>query len=79
MFLTVVLVVIGCVSVAVARRIRQGIGHRNLVEDCHGASLQSQWTARNAVVMASLIVAIFVPLLVVAYVAIGVMRHALGQ
>ena len=79
MFPTVVLVIVGCVSVVAARRIRQGIDHRNLVENCHGDPLQSQWTARTAVVMAPLIVAIFVPLLVVAYVAIGVVRHALGQ
>ena len=79
MFLIVVLAVVGGVSVVVARTIQQGIGHGTLVENNHGASPPSRRTARPALVMASLAVAIFIPLLLVAYVAIGLIRHALGQ
>jgi hypothetical protein len=79
MFLIVVLVIVGGVSVVVARTIQQGIGHRQLIENNHGASSPSKRTAKAALMTASLTVAMFVPLLLVAYVAIGLVRHALGQ
>ena len=79
MFLIVVLTIVGGVSVVVAHAIQQGIGHRQLVANNHGASSPSKRTATSALVMTSLAVAVFVPLLLVAYVAIGLVRHAFGQ
>lgn len=79
MILVVVLLIVGSVSVVVARTIVRGIGHRQLVESDLGASSPSHRTVTAAMTMASLTVGIFVPLFLVAYVAIGLMRHALGQ
>jgi hypothetical protein len=79
MFLIVVLAIVGSVSAVVARTIQHGIGHRQLVENSQVASLPSQRTAKAALVTASLTVAISLPLLLVAYVAIGLVRHAVGQ
>ena len=79
MFLIVVLAIVGTVSVVVASAIQQSIGHGQLVENNHGAVSPLKRTVKGALVIASLTVAIFVPLLFVAWVAIGLMRHALGQ
>lgn len=79
MLLIVVLVIVGGVSFVVARTIQQGIGHGQLIGNATGASLRSKWTPRTALLTALLTVAMFVPLLFVAYVAIALVRHALGQ
>jgi phosphatidylglycerophosphate synthase len=79
MFLIIVLATVGCVSVVVARSIQQGIGHRQLIATNHGAMSPSQRKARATLVMVFLTAAIFLPLLLVAYVAIGLVRHAIGQ
>ena len=79
MRLIVVLAIVGGVSAVVARTIQQGITHGTLTRNNHGDSSPSKRTAKPALVMASLTVAIFVPLLLVAYVAIGLIGHALGH
>jgi hypothetical protein len=79
MVLIVVLVVVGGVSYGVARTIRHGVGQRQLVGSGHRSSWPSERTATGALKTASLTVAVFVPLLYVAYVAIALVRHALGQ
>jgi hypothetical protein len=79
MFLIVVLVPVGGVSVVVARTIQHGIRSRQLIGDGHGSAPPSRHTAPGALMTASLAVAVFVPLILVAYVGAAVVRHALGQ
>jgi hypothetical protein len=79
MFLIVVLVIVGGVSFVVARTIQHGIRQRQPIGNGHGSSSPSKRTTIGALTMTSLTVAVFVPLLFVAYVAIGLVRHALGQ
>jgi hypothetical protein len=78
MRLIVVLVIVGGVSAAIARTLQQTITHGTLIWDNHGALSPSKRAAKAALVLASVTVAIFVPLLFVAYVAIGLIGHALG-
>ncbi len=79
MFLIVVLVIVGGVSVAVARTIQHGIGQRQSIGIDHGSSSPPMRTAISALTTTSLTAGVFVPLWFVAYVAIGLVRHALGQ
>jgi hypothetical protein len=79
MRLVVVLAIVGGLSLAAARTILQGFSHRTLIGNNHRVSSPSKRRAKPVLVMASLTVAIFVPLLLVAYVAIGLVLHALGQ
>jgi hypothetical protein len=79
MFLIVVLVIVGCVSVVVARTIQHGIGRRQLVENSHRSPSPSKRSAKAGLMTALLTVTAFVPLLLVAYLAIALLRHVLGQ
>jgi hypothetical protein len=79
MFLIVALVIVGGVSFVVARTIQHGIGERQPIGNDHGSSSPSKRTAIGALTRTSLSVAVFVPLLFVAYVVIGFLRHVLGQ
>ncbi len=78
MFLIVVLVMVGCVSVVVARTIQHGIDRRRPVEDGRRSPSASERSATAGVMTALLAVAAFVPLLVVAYLAIALVRHVVG-
>jgi hypothetical protein len=79
MFLIVVLVLVGGVSFVAACMLRHGSGQKQPIGNDPGFSLRSKWTAIGALTTTSLTVAVFIPLLFVAYVAIGLVRHALGQ
>jgi hypothetical protein len=75
MFLPLVLAIVGGVSLTASRAIQHGISNRQLARTGGG----SPSTAKSALIQASLGLAIFLPSLLVAYVAIGLVRHALGQ
>jgi hypothetical protein len=79
MFLILVLAIVGGVSVAVAHTIQHGTSRRQLAEMSHGTTSPSMRAAKFTLVTVSLTLAVFLPLLVVAYVAIGLVRRALGQ
>jgi Fe2+ transport system protein B len=79
MFLIVGLVIVGCVSVVVSRTIQHGIDRRQLVENSYRSPSPSERSAKAGLMAALLTVAVFVPLLFVAYLAIALVRHVLGQ
>ena len=79
MFLIVVLVIVGCVSVAVARTTQRGIDRRQLVENSHRSASPSERSAKAGLMTALQTVAVSVSLLFVAYLAIALARHVLGQ
>ena len=79
MFLIVVVVIVGSVSFVVARTIQSGVGQRQLVGSERGSASPPRRTANGVLMTTCLTVAVFVPLLFVAYVTIGLVRHALGQ
>ena len=78
MSLILVLAIVGGVSAVVAHTIQYGTSRRQLAEISHGTT-PSMRTAKSTLVTAALTPAVFLPLLLVAYVAIGLVRHALGQ
>lgn len=75
MFLLLVLAIVGGLSLAASRAVQHGLGHGQLARTGGGSSS----TARSALVQASVSLVIFLPSLLVAYIAIGLVRHALGQ
>lgn len=74
MFLILVLVNVGAASVGIARTIC-----RRLAEDDHGTARSLAPSARSRLVTVSLALGVFVPLLLVTYLAIGLVRHAVGR
>ena len=79
MFLVVVLLIVGSVSFVVVRTIQRRNGQRHLVGNMHSASMPLGRAAMGALMTTSLTVAVFVPLMVIAYVSIALVRLALGQ
>jgi len=79
MFLVVVLVIVGGVSLVVARTIRHEFEQSHLIGIGHGGSLPPRRMPVGALMTASLTSAVFVPLLFIAYMAIASVRHAIGQ
>jgi ABC-type Fe3+ transport system permease subunit len=79
MFLIVVLLIVGSVSFVVVRTIQRGNGQRHLAGNEHGASLAPGRTAMGALMTTFLTVAVFVPLMVIVYGTIALVRIALGQ
>jgi hypothetical protein len=66
------LVVVGGVSLVASGALEHGVGHRQLAP----SNGETRSTVKSAVVRVSLAVAIFIPMLWVAYIAIGLVRQS---
>jgi len=73
MFFILVVAIVGGVSAAAARAIRRP------AENKHGSSSPSNQTAKSTLTMAVITVAVFLPLFLGTYIAVGLVGHALGQ